>query len=260
MLDQYFAGQSTKVSLYFLDYTFTKVADYNIDNGDWSALKKVLKECKYDGGTRYSQIRLEQSSTVLFFTDGISSLSSNSLQIPAGTVLHTISSVATADHSYLNYIASLNSGVYVNLKSLTASQGVHLLKTKSIRFQGVEENVLVNEIYPLKGTLVSKNSFSISGVSLKESNEIVLLFGPTPDNIVKKVHHTISTEDSSTAVVDIEKIWAVKKIESMEYDYAKNKEQIELLGRKYSIVTKGTSLIVLEAVADYIKYGITPPQ
>ena len=52
---------------------------------------------------------------------------------------------------------------------------------------------MANEIYPLKGTPISKSSFSISGVSLKDSNEIVLLFGPTPDNIAKRVPVKIST-------------------------------------------------------------------
>lgn len=260
LLDKYFNKQNTKVTLYFIDYTLTRVADYEVTGGNWDALRKVLEKCKYDGGTRYNQIQLDHPTTVLFFTDGISSLSNATLQLPSGSIVHAISSTGTADHAYLNHLTTTYSGIYVNLKSLTADQGAHLLSTKSIRFQGVEQNVFANEVYPLKGTLLSKNSFSVSGRVLKDSTDVVLLFGSTPDNIVKRIPLTISAQNTLTNIIDIEKIWAIRKIESLEYDYTKNKEEIELLGRKHSIVTRGTSLIVLEDVADYIKYGVTPPK
>lgn len=45
----------------------------------------------------------------------------------------------------------------------------------------------------------------------------------------------------------------------MDFQYAKNSEEIEVLGKKYGIITKNTSLIVLEDIRDYIAYDIVPP-
>lgn len=61
-------------------------------------------------------------------------------------------------------------------------------------------------------------------------------------------------------MLPIDKVWAGQKIAALEPLYIQNKEEIEKTGRKYSIVTKGTSLIVLESVQDYLRYGIMPPQ
>ena len=35
---------------------------------------------------------------------------------------------------------------------------------------------------------------------------------------------------------------------------------IDAIGRQYGIVTEGNSLIVLETIADYVRYQITPPK
>lgn len=41
--------------------------------------------------------------------------------------------------------------------------------------------------------------------------------------------------------------------------FDRNKEEIEELGKRYNIVTRNTSLIVLENLSDYIQYRIVPP-
>jgi tetratricopeptide (TPR) repeat protein len=49
------------------------------------------------------------------------------------------------------------------------------------------------------------------------------------------------------------------KIAEMDILYEQNKEDIEILGRQFGIVTRNTSLLVLEEIADYVRYEITPP-
>ena len=83
---------------------------------------------------------------------------------------------------------------------------------------------------------------------IRDSNEAVL---------ERKI--TLDASTQSTTAVNIEKLWAQKKIASLDLQYAKNAEEIELLGKKYGIITKNTSLIVLEDIRDYIMYDIIPP-
>jgi hypothetical protein len=79
-----------------------------------------------------------------------------------------------------------------------------MLKTKLIRFQGIEETALISEVYPLKGTLVAKSSFSVSGISL---TSFTLLFGPSSDRIVKRIPVVIVVEISPSIM------WAARKID-----------------------------------------------
>jgi tetratricopeptide (TPR) repeat protein len=109
----------------------------------------------------------------------------------------------------------------------------------------------------MEGTSVS-GSFSFAGISLNPKNEITLLFGNGDDAILER-RVTLDAALQNTNEVNIEKLWAQKKIANLELQYEKNASDIELLGKKYGIITKNTSLIVLEDLRDYISYDIIPP-
>jgi tetratricopeptide (TPR) repeat protein len=67
----------------------------------------------------------------------------------------------------------------------------------------------------------------------------------------------------SQNVVESEKVsrlWAMQKIADLDMDYDANRDEIMRLAKKYTIVTKDTSLIVLDSVQDYVRYGIEPPE
>ena len=55
------------------------------------------------------------------------------------------------------------------------------------------------------------------------------------------------------------RLWAEKKIAELNLNEDKNKDEITLTGKKFGIVTKNTSLIVLESLNDYLQNNIIPP-
>jgi len=59
--------------------------------------------------------------------------------------------------------------------------------------------------------------------------------------------------------LDISRTWAQKKLADLDIRYDENKEEISQLGKQFGLVTRNTSLIVLETLNDYITYNITPP-
>lgn len=257
LLDAYFKELNTvEVVLYFSGYTFDKKATYQIKNGDWSELNAALKQAKYDGGTRFSKIKLPVHDEYLYFTDGLSSLSSNVLPSTKKPV-YTITSLPSSDYAFLNYNAIKTGGNFINLNQLKVEDALDKLVFQSLKFLGVKENYMVTDLYPMVGTPVS-GSFSVAGISLKEQNQVVLLFGygDTP-TLEKTIVINASTQASTD--VSIEKLWAQKKIANLEIQYKHNAEEIETLGKKYGIVTNNTSLIVLENLSDYIQYDIVPP-
>ncbi|CAD0004575.1 VIT domain-containing protein [Flavobacterium chungangense] len=256
-LDSYFQKiQNTKVTLYFLNYTFEKQREFIISNGNWSELKTVLENTKYDGGTRYSQLSFANHDQYLFSTDGLSSLSENSFPKTKKPVF-TISSSVSADFAFLNYTASETGGNFINLNQLSTENALDKLVTTNLKFLGIKENLLITDFFPMGGTAVS-GSFSFSGISLNPKNEITLLFGNGDDAVLER-KITVDNAVQNTNQVNIEKLWAQKKIANLELQYDKNAQEIETLGKKYGIITKNTSLIVLENIRDYIMYDIIPP-
>jgi tetratricopeptide (TPR) repeat protein len=257
LLSAYFNQlKNVSVTLYFAGYNFDKKNTYAIQNGDWSTLKSVLENVVYDGGTRFSKIKLPVHDEYLFFTDGLSSLSTNLLATTKKPI-YTISSLGASDYAFLNYNAIKTGGNFINLNQLKIDEAYDKLMHQRLKFLGIKENYLVTDLYPMAGTPVS-GSFSVAGISLKSSNEVVLLFGYDEKPILEKTIHI----DAATPVsgeISIEKLWAQKKIANLEIQYKTNADEIEALGKRYGIVTQNTSLIVLESLNDYIQYDIVPP-
>ncbi len=257
LLDEYFKNiRNTSVSLYLMSYNFEKKATFNVSNGNWSDLRLALENTKYDGGTRFSQIKLQNHDEFFFFTDGLSSLSSNLL--PKTTKpIYTISSSVASDFAFLNYNSMKTGGSFINLNEIKVELALDKILYQNLKFLGIKENFLVTEVYPSIGTAVS-GSFSISGISLNPKNDLILLFGYDNYAIIEKKVN-LNAETQLSTEVNIEKLWAQKKIADLDLQYKKNEQEIETMGKKYGIITQNTSLIVLENIADYIQYDIVPP-
>ncbi|MFH7002811.1 VIT domain-containing protein [Flavobacterium bizetiae] len=257
LLEAYFQKiKNTKVTLYFLNYTFEKQKDYTITNGNWTELKTVLENAKYDGGTRFSKINLLPHDEFLLFSDGLSSLSDNALP-KTKKPIYTITSSVSADFSFLNYSAMQTGGSFINLNQVNQENALDKMVNTNLKFLGIKENYTVTDLFPMPGTSAS-GSFSFSGISLKPKNEITLLFGYNNEAVLER-KITLDAAIQNTKEVNIEKLWAQKKIANLDFQYGKNADEIELLGKKYGIITKNTSLIVLEDIRDYISYDIIPP-
>ncbi|WP_281231727.1 VIT domain-containing protein [Flavobacterium gelatinilyticum] len=256
LLEGYFQiNKNTKVTLYFLNYTFEKQREFVISNGNWTELKTALKNTKYDGGTRFSQISFENQDEYLFFSDGLSSLSENMLPKTKKPV-YTITSSVSADFAFLNYASMKTGGTIINLNQISTENALDKLLNTNLKFLGIKENFTVTDLFPMEGTSVSGN-FSFSGISLNPKNEITLLFGNGNTVLERKI--VLDASSQNTTDINVEKLWAQKKIANLELRYAENADEIEFLGKKYGIVTKNTSLIVLEDIRDYIAYDIIPP-
>ena len=58
---------------------------------------------------------------------------------------------------------------------------------------------------------------------------------------------------------NLNSLWAAQKINALSFNYRKNKKAIIRLAKSYKVLTKDTSLIVLDRVEDYVRYEIIPP-
>ena len=268
--------QNLTVSLYTLNNTFKSNKTFTVKNANWSDLRKVLETLHYDGGTNYAAIDLKKSKAeeVLFFTDGISSLSDAipDINFPVykktmqllkfnetygSKPVHCITSSVKADYSLLKLIAAQSKGKFINLNSLSAEKAKDEVLYENLNFLGVENTGSLREIYPSVSTPV-QNNFSVAGIMDATQAKLTLLFG-YGNRVEKRISVDINTKNASNGT-NVYKIWAQKKIAELDMNYAKNKDELTELGKQFGIVTRNTSLIVLETLQDYIAYDIVPPQ
>jgi len=252
MLDIIFA-ENKNVHLYFLNNKLKKIGEYkNLDT-----LKNILKSAIFDGGTDFSQINLKdiQGNEILFFSDGISTLSDANF-IKDNRPIHCIVSSSNADYSAMKSIASKTRGKFINLSALSVEQLKNELQNETLQYLGTTHGSYVREVYPSIATPVRGN-FSIAGISSSNNTEITLLFG-FGNKIEKRLNVRLNAKKAASQG-NIGKLWAQKKMSELDLNYEKNRSDLIKLGQEFGIVTRNSSLIVLENIEDYKRNAITPP-
>ncbi|WP_343563470.1 VIT domain-containing protein [Sphingobacterium sp.] len=256
LLDQFFSeNQNMSVDLGYLDIRFSKARTFQVSRGNWEELRNYLKHTVYDGGTDYSQVKsgVLHGANYLFFSDGLSTFGKGKIELDQPT--YCITSSSSSDYANLKQIAQAHYGKMINLTNTTVTQAYNTLNSLDLLFLGVKEQDAFTEIYPEKGSPV-QSYFSVSGLD-KDSGakEITVLVG-NGTGLMKEIIVPLKPDDGD---IDLQQIWAQKKIEALDVQYEDHREEIEAIGKQFGIVTRNTSLIVLENVEDYIRYAITPP-
>jgi len=254
MLDIIFSkNKDTKVHLYFLNNKLKKIGEYK----EWDKLKNTLEAAIFDGGTDFSQINLKdiKGNEILFFSDGISTLSDANF-IRDNRPVHCFVSSSKADYSALKLIASKTNGKFVNVNALSSEQLRNELLNETLQYLGTEHGNDVREVYPSIATPVQGN-FSVAGISSNDNAELTLLFG-FGNKVEKRIKVQLDAKNAASQG-NIYRLWAQKKISELDLDYEKNRSDLIELGQEFGIVTRNTSLMVLETIEDYIRYSIEPP-
>lgn len=256
LLDQFFSdNQNISVDLGYLDIRFSKARTFQISQGNWKELRNYLKQTVYDGGTDYSQVKsgVLHGTNYLLFSDGLSTFGKGKIELDQPTYCITSSSIS--DYANLKQIAQAHYGKMINLTNTTVTQAYNTLNLLDLLFLGVKEQDAFTEIYPEKGSPV-QSYFSVSGLGKdSRAKEITLLIGDGTQ-IMKEIKVPLKPDNGE---IDLQQIWAQKKIEALDVQYEDHREEIEAIGKKFGIVTRNTSLIVLEDVEDYVRYAIMPP-
>jgi Ca-activated chloride channel family protein len=245
------------IQLGLLNNTFSKAGVFVIKDGKWKDLREKLTHLVYDGGTDYSRINsnLLKADEYLFFTDGFSGFGNSSVSLTKP--VYTINSSLAADFSTLKYISTKTGGQFINLNVLSVESALQQIFKDEMQFIGIKDNPGISELYPALPVRIN-GYLSVAGIAASGSENLVLQFG-YGNKVVLERKVNLSAASQSAGVIDVSKIWAQKKLSDMDVRYEQNKEKISELGKQFGLVTRNTSLLVLESVNDYIRYGIEPP-
>ena len=234
--------------------------EFTIRKGDWKKLAEVLKKIPNDGGTQLGVVDLTKYACdeFLLSTDGVSNFGQSEL-VHGKSPIYTLNSSAIAEHAYLRYLSQATAGAYLNLAKLTKGEALAQLASVPYSFLGIRQNgESVSETYP-RTALPVNGSFSLAGMLKGKGASITLEFGSGG----KVLHAEKITLDRKVQASDsglARRIWAQKKIAELELRPNKHEDEITELGKEHSIVTRNTSLIVLDRLEDYVRHRIIPPE
>jgi len=232
-----------------------KTQDFTITKGNWSAIRSMLEASVYDGATSFHNLfdTAEVFDELLVFSDGMNTLSDAPTRI--STPVFVVNSIKKANHQVNKNFTESSEGGYINLSSLSTKDALAKIRYQSLQFLGTSKVRSGVDSYPKKGAVVF-NDFSWAAKGLNPGEEVELLFG-YGNVVTQKEMLTIPQSNDDPQVA---RIWAQKKVMHLQSFGDSKKGDLIELAKSFNLVTNFTSLIVLETLADYRRFAVTPPK
>ena len=267
LLDAYFKEiKNTKVTLTTFHIRAAKPVIFDVKDGNWQELREYLEKQVYDGATDGNAMVFPKGADqYLLFSDGIFNFGAKEFDLPSlvkslQAPVSVISSLQVANWDKLQYLAGATGGALINLTTQALPEALKALRYQSFQLLGYKvKSGNVTALYPQKGALVGENFTFAGQLSSEEATVVVSLGYPGKVIVEKELTFTKDNTAGTGEFALLRRIWAEKKIAQLQREGAQAKD-IDAVGRQYGIVTEGNSLIVLETIADYVRYQITPPK
>jgi len=249
------AVQNTEVVLTLARDAAEDRGRFRVKNGDWSALQAALEKVVYDGATSALAFRPAASvDAVLLFSDGLVNFGAPRFPKFSVPVL-AINAAASADTQRLRFLAETSGGVFVDLMSTEAEAAARSLRevaprVVALRSAGAQE--LVHS-----GSSSASGGLAVAGILTAPKAEVEVEW-LLPNG--KKEKQSVKVEAPKAPAGEFAaQAWARLKVRALEAEYEFNRAHIQRLGKAFGLVTRNTSLIVLDRVEDYVRYEIVPP-
>lgn len=258
LLDRYFqADGDVEVRLVRLRDRPEAERSFRIHGGDWRALRRELEATVYDGATALGGwTPAHQVGEYLLVSDGLDNYGAAGFPVLAPTQrLFALNAAAGADTGHLSALAGLYRGRLVDPLAGGVDAASRALLEDGVRIDALDGDGVAdlqaasNE--PQGGML------HVAGRLLRPDGLLrVVLVGPDGARRTASVPVTATAPQQALAP----QLWAGWRIDALQADYEGRRAEIARLGRRFGIVTRDTSLIVLEGAADYARYDIAPPE
>ncbi len=242
---------------------------FHVDGGRWTALRQVLAEAADDGASNLGAlVAAADGDLALLFSDGLANW--GPLEMPQARVpLYALSASTRIDAARLRAFAEPAGGRWIDLLQASASAAARELqwrRTRLIGLSGVDD-------------AVGESHFAVDGRVhvagwTSEPRATLRLDFERPDGRRASEYVVIDTRGMSAvagrAVVRVPAAddarsawvaqrWAQLRIAELDASPDLHRAEIRRLGRAHGLVTRETSLIVLDSAADYARHEIDPP-
>lgn len=234
----------------------TELGTFTIANGNTVPLRTRIEQLIPDGATRLHSLDFKNfaADEIILVTDGVQTFDKGDIGI-GKTPITVLNANQIAEHGFLRKTALATGGQYINCAGMQTDEIIKQMTTLPLQFIRAIPSAQA-ETYPSLAQPI-RGDFSIAGRSTANTMTVTLQFGF--GNKVTYEKSIVVSNENAVQSHTTPRLWAQKKLTELDMEFEKNKKAITDLGKEFSIVTKTTSLIVLEQISDYVKYRIVPP-
>ncbi|MEL7530458.1 MAG: DUF2135 domain-containing protein, partial [Bacteroidota bacterium] len=267
ILDRYFGWvENSSISLHILRNKIEAGGSFRIKEGNWSELRKQLAQLPFDGGSNLGEIDINPllGDEVLLISDGLHTFGEDDFSPQSTPPLYILNTSAVADYSRLAFCAQATGGRFINALGTSAEVAAKALRNQNYQFLDLKvlEGV-VEDRWPRLARNVD-GAFALAGKLLSRQAKIQVDFGfkgskEGGDDLLYRDTLVLDFNQHGTTTGLVPRIWAQKKLAELDMYYEEKQEEIMGLAQRFGIVTRNTSLIVLDRVEDYVEYEIEPP-
>ncbi|MEZ4382199.1 MAG: VIT domain-containing protein [Nannocystaceae bacterium] len=237
---------------------------FRIVGADASALRRALERALFDGASSLTGVAADpEVDAWLLVSDGLLNYGPtqrDDAAFAAGAPVHVLMAATRGDPTRLRDLAARSGGAFVDLLKASADDAV-------LRLTHEHERILAIETSPRELSHV----FPEAPAPLPGDGRVVLTGVLRGDRATLRARLGFADDDRDSREIEVElrgdahpgslagRAWATAKIAALEPRFADNRADIERVGQEFGIVTRATSLIILDSVDDYIRYDIEPP-
>lgn len=230
--------------------------DFEVKNGDWSSLRGKLESLPYDGASNAGAWHVAEGSKAelaLLFSDGLGNWG-DGVAPPSPIPLYTVNAASNANSLRLLGLAESSRGRYLDLSTLSVADALKELKSRHGRVltltgQGADQLV---SAAPRAGRL------QLAGHLLADQADITVTLETPAGKTLRHTLHVDTRKLDDTADMAALR-WARLRIDQLEAAPELHAAEILRLGSRFGLVSSRTSLLVLESLADYLRYQVLPP-
>ncbi len=255
LLDAYFRTLKTgEVRLTRLRDAAEPRATFHIVNGDWQALRDALETTPYDGATNLGAFTAESGvGEYLLLSDGLANFGERPfpvLKVP----VYTVSAATRSDPALLRQIAEAGGARHIDLINDAPATAAAKLLSATTRVQVLAADGATQ--LQLDSPFTEHGRVAVSGILTEAATRVRL--GITHPNAQRSIIE-VPVRSGEAPFAMVAALWARMKIGALEAQFDLNRAEIRRLGQTFRLVTRETSLIVLDRIEDYVRFEITPP-
>lgn len=258
LLDRYFKALGDgNVALRLLRDVGEDGGSFAIRGGDWSALRKTLESTVYDGASDLADwTPVAGIGEYLLVSDGLQNYGDHAFpMLRDGQSLYALNSAgADADGARLSALAEARGGRLVQWQGRAgldaAADALLGAGTRIVAMEGEGIEDLQPQAWYVEGGLLR-----VAG-RLTEPTATVRV---TVSEAGKTRRFEQSIDADTPQSTRVGALWAGWQVAARAAEPERHRGEIARLGQRFGIVTPGTSLLVLEAPEDYVRYDIPAP-
>ncbi|TXH73870.1 MAG: DUF2135 domain-containing protein [Lysobacteraceae bacterium] len=258
LLDRYFRAMGEgRVSLRLLRDVGEDGGDYVIRGGDWSDLRAAIEGAVYDGASDLADWTAKAGiEEYLLVSDGLRNYGSAGFpSLREGQRLYALSSAGAAtDTIRLSALAEARGGRLVHWQGRDQlDAAADALLRADVRIVGLEGEG-IEDLCPQTWS-ADHGLLRVAG-RLTEADATIRI-RLNDGGVLRTIEASVGVDDPHSDLPAA--LWANWQVAALASEPERHRGAITRLGQRFGLVTPGTSLLVLEAAEDYVRYDIPAP-